>query len=238
MRLIGFLVQGRQRDEEVFGVQFRYLREHCSEVCILGHFGERFGEKCLHVRLGPDFVEIGRFPVGDRSVQVRHRKQQKCLRWKEVDRRRGSRAAAAALLDKVNGGPGSAEGKQHDERRQGFFHGDRTDGERREFQQDPMALSIREAWAGCAWAFYLLENNGKGRFMDIDDYKITKHNLYLVSDISLVLGFLSILVSIATWFSAKTDDRAHGERFGIFIGLWVPSFFILSNRLARKAEEL
>ena len=76
--------------------------------------------------------------------------------------------------------------------------------------------------------------------MDLDDYtnKITKHNLYLVSDISLVLGFLSILVSIATWFTAKADDRAHGERFGIFIGLWVPSFFILSNRLARKAEEL
>ena len=76
--------------------------------------------------------------------------------------------------------------------------------------------------------------------MDLDDYtnKITKHNLYLVSDISLVLGFLSIMASIVTWFSAKADDRAHGERFGIFIGLWVPSFFILSNRLARKAEEL
>jgi hypothetical protein len=28
------------------------------------------------------------------------------------------------------------------------------------------------------------------------------------------------------------------ERFGIFIGLWVPSFFILSNRLSRKADEL
>ena len=76
--------------------------------------------------------------------------------------------------------------------------------------------------------------------MDLDEYtdKITKHNLLLVSDISLVLGFLSILASIVTWFSAKADDRAHGERFGIFIGLWVPSFFILSNRLARKAEEL
>ena len=74
--------------------------------------------------------------------------------------------------------------------------------------------------------------------MDTDDLKITKHNLYLVSDISLALGFLSILMSIAVWFTAKGDDKSHGERFGIFVGLWVPSFFILSNRLARKAEEL
>ena len=74
--------------------------------------------------------------------------------------------------------------------------------------------------------------------MDLDDYQISKHSLYLASDVSLALGFLSILASIITWFSAKADDRAHGERFGIFIGLWVPSFFILSNRLARKAEEI
>jgi hypothetical protein len=33
-------------------------------------------------------------------------------------------------------------------------------------------------------------------------------------------------------------DKFYGERFGIFIGLWVPSFFILSNRLSRKADEL
>ncbi len=74
--------------------------------------------------------------------------------------------------------------------------------------------------------------------MDIDDYKITKQNLYVASDLSLALGFISILASIIAWFSAKRSDEAHGERVGIFIGLWVPSFFILSNRLARKAEEL
>ena len=74
--------------------------------------------------------------------------------------------------------------------------------------------------------------------MDIDDYKITKQNLYVLSDLSLALGFLSILASIIAWFTAKRDDVAQGERVGIFIGLWVPSFFILSNRLARKAEEI
>lgn len=70
------------------------------------------------------------------------------------------------------------------------------------------------------------------------DLKITKENLKTASDLSLFLGFLSIIASIVTWYTAKGEDRAHGERFGIFVGLWVPSFFILSNRLARKADEL
>jgi len=65
-----------------------------------------------------------------------------------------------------------------------------------------------------------------------------KDNLKLVSDICLYLGFLSIIGSVVTWFTASRENRAYGERFGIFIGLWVPSFFILSNRLSRKAEEL
>jgi hypothetical protein len=65
-----------------------------------------------------------------------------------------------------------------------------------------------------------------------------KENLRLLSDICLYLGFVSIVGSILAWFTASKEDRAYGERFGIFIGLWVPSFFILSNRLSRKAEEL
>jgi hypothetical protein len=72
----------------------------------------------------------------------------------------------------------------------------------------------------------------------INELKITRENLKTASDLSLFLGFLSIIASIVTWFTAKDEDQAHGERFGIFVGLWVPSFFILSNRLARKAEEL
>lgn len=65
-----------------------------------------------------------------------------------------------------------------------------------------------------------------------------KDNLRLVSDICLYLGFLSIIASVVTWFTASRENRAYGERFGIFIGLWVPSFFILSNRLSRLADEL
>ena len=31
----------------------------------------------------------------------------------------------------------------------------------------------------------------------------------------------------------KEPDAAHVERFGIFVGLWAPTFFALSDRLNR-----
>ena len=65
-----------------------------------------------------------------------------------------------------------------------------------------------------------------------------KDSLRVLSDVCLYLGFLSIIASIVTWFTTSRENRAYGERFGIFIGLWVPSFFILSNRLSRKADEM
>ncbi len=52
------------------------------------------------------------------------------------------------------------------------------------------------------------------------------------SDILQILGLLSILGSIATWRKAKSSgDTAHAERFGIFIGLWAPTFFVLADQL-------
>jgi len=33
------------------------------------------------------------------------------------------------------------------------------------------------------------------------------------------------------------EVRTHGELFGIFVGLWAPTFLILSNRIARYVEE-
>jgi hypothetical protein len=53
------------------------------------------------------------------------------------------------------------------------------------------------------------------------------------------LGFVSIITSIAVWFltgGTEADSKAHAERFGIFIGLWAPTFFILSNRFGRFSE--
>jgi hypothetical protein len=60
--------------------------------------------------------------------------------------------------------------------------------------------------------------------------------LKTLSSICFVLGFVSILGSIAIWLLSKGADPAHGERFGIFVGLWAPTFFILSERFDRSAK--
>ncbi len=53
-----------------------------------------------------------------------------------------------------------------------------------------------------------------------------------LSRVCLVAGFVSIVASIAIWFLLK-GDPAHAERFGIFVGLWAPTFMILSERIER-----
>ena len=45
------------------------------------------------------------------------------------------------------------------------------------------------------------------------------------------LGLASIGASIAIWNANKDDDNAHAERFGIFVGLWAPTFFAIGNGL-------
>ena len=58
-----------------------------------------------------------------------------------------------------------------------------------------------------------------------------------------MVGFASILGSIAIWYlaggkGATGTKVAHAERFGIFVGLWAPTFFILSNRFDRYRAKL
>jgi hypothetical protein len=62
-----------------------------------------------------------------------------------------------------------------------------------------------------------------------------------LSNLCFILGFASIIGSIAIWYfsaqgSADPERLAHAERFGIFVGLWAPTFFILSNRFDRYAS--
>jgi len=67
-----------------------------------------------------------------------------------------------------------------------------------------------------------------------------KNQLKLLSFVCLMLGFSSIIASIAIWYltGGKTPESlAHSERFGIFVGLWAPTFMILSNRFDRYAEQ-
>ena len=64
--------------------------------------------------------------------------------------------------------------------------------------------------------------------------------LKMLSKACFILGFASIIGSIATWYLTRgtsLDAQAHSERFGIFVGLWAPTFFILSNRFDRYAEK-
>jgi hypothetical protein len=64
-------------------------------------------------------------------------------------------------------------------------------------------------------------------------------HLKLLSKLCFVLGFASIVGSIAIWFltgGTTPESLAHAERFGIFVGLWAPTFLILSNRFDRYAE--
>jgi hypothetical protein len=54
-----------------------------------------------------------------------------------------------------------------------------------------------------------------------------------------MLGFVSIAGSIAIWYltgGKSMEAQAHGERFGIFVGLWAPTFMILSNRFDRYPD--
>ena len=58
----------------------------------------------------------------------------------------------------------------------------------------------------------------------------------VLGHICFVAGFLSIIASILVWQMAKSPDAGHGERFGIFVGLWAPTFFALSDRLDRYGK--
>lgn len=46
-------------------------------------------------------------------------------------------------------------------------------------------------------------------------------------------SFLSVVLSIATWFLRGGDDRASGERLAIFVGLWAPTLMSLGSALER-----
>jgi hypothetical protein len=61
-----------------------------------------------------------------------------------------------------------------------------------------------------------------------------------LSGLCFFLGFASVAGSIAIWFltgGSLPETQAHAERFGLFVGLWAPTFFILSNRFDRYYEK-
>ncbi len=58
----------------------------------------------------------------------------------------------------------------------------------------------------------------------------------LSSEVAYAAGLLSIVASIGAWATAKSaDDKPSAQRWGIFIGLWAPTFMEIGNAL--KVEE-
>jgi hypothetical protein len=70
--------------------------------------------------------------------------------------------------------------------------------------------------------------------------KQISHLCFVLGFASIIgLGFASIIGSIAIWFltgGSLPTTQAHSERFAIFVGLWAPTLFILSNRFDKYAE--
>lgn len=56
----------------------------------------------------------------------------------------------------------------------------------------------------------------------------------LTSDVAYAAAAASIGVSIAVWLFSRNEDRARSERFGIFVGLWAPTFVGIGNALAEQ----
>jgi hypothetical protein len=61
------------------------------------------------------------------------------------------------------------------------------------------------------------------------------------ANLSYALGFLSVSASIVIWFTQGGTDGgeagASGERFGIFIGLWAPTFMSIGNGIDNLSDD-
>ena len=62
-------------------------------------------------------------------------------------------------------------------------------------------------------------------------------NMGITSKTAYAAGAASVGLSAASWLASKTGERdtARADRWGIFVGLWAPTFFGLGNAL--KLEE-
>ncbi len=52
------------------------------------------------------------------------------------------------------------------------------------------------------------------------------------SEVAYGAGLLSVIASIVAWGAAKSaDDKPSAQRWGIFVGLWAPTFMQIGNAL-------
>jgi hypothetical protein len=66
------------------------------------------------------------------------------------------------------------------------------------------------------------------------------HICRTMSTLCFQAGIFSIILSVWIWWFLNGDNaeqKAHAERFGIFVGIWAPTLLILSNRFDRYADK-
>ena len=60
------------------------------------------------------------------------------------------------------------------------------------------------------------------------------------ANLSYALGFISVIASIVVWFTQGGTDTgeagAAGERLGIFVGLWAPTFMAIGNGINNLSD--
>lgn len=57
------------------------------------------------------------------------------------------------------------------------------------------------------------------------------HDAGLRADHCYLAGFVSIGIAFASWLLSKNLGSAEGDRWGIFVGEWAPTFIALGNGL-------
>jgi hypothetical protein len=70
--------------------------------------------------------------------------------------------------------------------------------------------------------------------MDFDPIE-KAHELGIKSNYAYLAGFGSIVLSLTAWLASrgKKDDKAQSDRWGIFVGHWAPTFFLIGLALKR-----
>ena len=102
VRLVGFIVERRQRDKQICRLEPEGLRQRVVALLVGRNLGQGLGQKCLHIRLCPDLVQVGRFPVGRGLARIRNGEKKQGVLRKVSHRFNGYRAAATGFLRVVN----------------------------------------------------------------------------------------------------------------------------------------
>lgn len=65
------------------------------------------------------------------------------------------------------------------------------------------------------------------------------HDIGMSSDAAYMASVTSIGIAVISWISSKTLENAglaRADRWGIFVGLWAPTFMSLGNALRMEEE--